>query len=287
MRMLLRPLPPFRAARAFNRAAAAPRPAAALTRQFRTGAAPRMNYTPPQNPYMHPPPKPWLHRIRDMAIGSALTFAGYFGYVYWEYRQMSQEMAELEAMQKEDTQFKERIRAARLAGDADALRDLTFQRQRHVIKTFPHDTVSEFGPLPSYPLGDENCGKDLVPERDTLVIVEKDPEVKQISTVLIAANVHVHVENLVPSASTVVVDPSGTMPPFTNRREPRFEPEDEKLRELFRRFEYQAHFWARRGELNENGECAVAFALQDADKVFLFTFRDGFRTLQIAHHMMD
>lgn len=245
-----------------------------------------MNYTPPQNPYMHPPPKPWLHRFRDMAIGSALTFAGYFGYVYWEYRQMSKEMAELEEMQKEDTRFKERIRAARVAGDEDALRDLTFQRQRHVIKTFPHDTVSEFGPLPSYPLGDENCGKDLIPESDTLVIIEKDPEIKgQISTVLIAANVHV--ENMQSSSGTIVVDPSGTMPPFTNRREPRYEPEDEKLKELFKRFEYQAHFWARRGELNEDGECAVAFALQDADKVFFFTFRDGFKTLQIAHHMME
>ncbi|KAK8092042.1 hypothetical protein PG997_002403 [Apiospora hydei] len=282
MRILLRPPPPFRAARAFR--AAAPRPPAFTRRQFRTGSAPRINYTPPQNPYMHPPPKPWRHRFRDMAIGSALTFAGYFGYVYWEYRQMAKEMAELEEMQKEDTKFKERIQAARIAGDEDALRDLTFQRQRHVIKTFPHDTVSEFGPLPSYPLGDDNCGKDLVPESDTLVIIEKDPDTKQISTVLIAANLHV--PDMQSSTGTVVVDPSGTMPPFTSKREPSYEPQDEKLRELFKRFEYQAHFWARRGELNEDGECAVAFALQDADKVFLFTFRDGFRTLQIAHHMM-
>ncbi|KAK7937989.1 uncharacterized protein PG986_014857 [Apiospora aurea] len=282
MRILLRPSPPFRAVRAFR--AAAPRPATFTRRQFRTGSASRINYTPPQNPYMHPPPKPWRHRFRDMAIGSALTFAGYFGYVYWEYRQMAKEMAELEEMQKEDTKFKERIQAARVAGDEDALRDLTFQRQRHVIKTFPHDTVSEFGPLPSYPLGDDNCGKDLVPESDTLVIIEKDPDTKQISTVLIAANLHV--PDMQSSTGTVVVDPSGTMPPFTNKQESSYEPQDEKLRELFKRFEYQAHFWARRGELNEDGECAVAFALQDADKVFLFTFRDGFRTLQIAHHMM-
>ncbi|KAK8076496.1 hypothetical protein PG994_003768 [Apiospora phragmitis] len=280
--MLLRPLPPFRAVRAFR--AAAPRPAAFTRRQFRTGSAPRINYTPPQNPYTHPPPKPWLHRFRDMAIGSALTFAGYFGYVYWEYRQMSKEMAELEEMQKEDTKFKERIRAARAAGNEDALRELTFKRQRHVIKTFPSDTVSEFGPLPSYPLGDDNCGKELVPESDTLVIVEKDPDTKQISTVLIAANLYV--ESMQSSSGTVVVDPSGTMPSFTNKREPSYEPQDEKLKELFKRFEYQAHFWARRGELNEDGECAVAFALQDIDKVFIFTFRDGFKILQIAHHMM-
>ncbi|KAK8123551.1 hypothetical protein PG999_003469 [Apiospora kogelbergensis] len=283
MKMLLRPMPSFRAARAFR--AATPRPAPFTSRPFRAGSAPRINYTPPQNPYTHPPPKPWRHRICDMAIGSALTFAGYFGYVYWEYRQMSQEMAELEEMQKEDMRFKELIREARATGNEDALRDLTFQRQRHVTKSFPHDTVSEFGPLPSYPLGDDNCGKDLVPESDTLVIIEKDPDTKQISTVLIAANLHVeHMET--PRAGGVVVDPSGTMPPFINKREPGYEPQDERLEELFKRFEYQAHFWVRRGELNEHGECAVAFALQDADKIFLFTFRDGFRTLQLPHQFM-
>lgn len=157
-----------------------PQPAVSLPAAF--PALPRNTYyTPPQFPpgypaYPQPEPKKWRHRIRDMVLGGLLTLAIYVAVQYVEVRQLKKKIKEVLVLRKRDDDLFDAICAAREAGDATAVRELTFEKVRNITRLKDESHVwTELGPLPSFPLGDDRCGQDLVPESETLMLVQRVP----------------------------------------------------------------------------------------------------------------
>ncbi|KAI1105766.1 hypothetical protein F4804DRAFT_331015 [Jackrogersella minutella] len=140
-------------------------------RQF--GICPQLNfpnYGPNPGPYFYPPPKSRASRLKDIAIGSAITVGAYLAYLYYDYREFAKETKEAYEEQQEMETFMEELKKnfnkARLAGDHHWLRELSFEFIRYIATDY-----IEVGPLPSLPESVKPHGKEAIPEEDTLVFI--------------------------------------------------------------------------------------------------------------------
>ena len=111
-----------------------------------------------------------------MVLGGLLTLAIYVAVQYVEVRKLKKKIKEVLVLRERDDDLHEAICAAREAGDATAVRELTFEKTRNITRLKDESHVwTELGPLPSFPLGDDRCGQDLVPESETLMLVQRVP----------------------------------------------------------------------------------------------------------------
>ncbi|KAI1502552.1 hypothetical protein F5X99DRAFT_158362 [Biscogniauxia marginata] len=241
------------------------------------------NYSPqqPSPTYFYTPRSRWS-RVKDMAIGSALTIGAYVAWWYYDYRQFARQLAEerqeIEEQRQMLDEFQSLLAEAREAGDEARMRELVFERQRR----FSGSQV-EAGPLPGFPVGHEMYAKEKVPVEDTLMFVDNlqaevqswgpsqnqghgrdrdqnqilDPQ-DQYSVVMVVVNADGESTGFDPHryapGQTVAVDPQKT-----------------KFQELLWRFKNQVKAWRREGREDLNDDILVIFVLRDTIFGFLYT----------------
>ncbi|KAI1372406.1 hypothetical protein F4677DRAFT_268025 [Hypoxylon crocopeplum] len=218
-------------------------------RQF--GGRPQFNnpnYAPHPGPYFYPPPKSPASRFRDMAIGSALTLTVYLAYQGYDYHQYTLEMKEFDEQTKQyhawEADLNMSFAEARRNGDRAWLRELTFGLARQPLK--PDEPFTELGPLPSLPEGDKMHGKGIIPEEDTLVLINDFQSGNGALIVQIALNVD--------TASILHAAPREDNATHFNGC---------AFHELVARINYQASEWIREGRMREYDELMVTLLVRD------------------------
>ena len=227
------------------------RPSLGMRRQFLGNARYRsFHYQPNQGPYYQ---KPKSRIVRDMVLGSVLTFSTYFAYTFYQYQKALKHLeTETEATKKVYEGFAQQFAQAREAKDHDKLREASFSFNRALLSQHG-DAIFEAGPLPPYPEDDELHGKEMIPTEDTLMFVEKDED-HFITVVQITVNVEFEEVNGEWKNTDALVDPA-----------------DNKLGELLTRFEYQVEFWRKQEKLR-GGQLFVVFALRDKFWTFQYSY---------------
>ncbi|KAI0134532.1 hypothetical protein BJ170DRAFT_610251 [Xylariales sp. AK1849] len=228
---------------------------------------------------------PMRSRLRDYAIGAALTVGGYYGwniYRLWGLRaklesELKEKIVELKA---EAQAMQSAFAEARRSGDHEKLRELTFNiwRMDETSDDGSGQPGKEVGPLPGLPFDDEMAGKELVPAEDTLMFVRKDDE-GRIAELSVAVNVEF--DEL-----------------YRGMADPPVELHKDKLRELLRRIDDVVKLWQRQGRLIEErtnsqgsaieGVVILTVTLVLRDKAWIFDYGDGhFHSIQSGSVGLD
>ena len=224
-----------------------------LGRQFlRDGGCRRFHYQPNPGPYFQ---KPKTKIVRDMVLGSVLTFTTYFAYTFYVYRKAVKHLeAGTNELKEVYEEFAQQFADARESKDHDKLREVTFSFSRKLhARNGGSISIFEAGPLPPYPEDDELHGKEMIPTEDTLMFVEKDAD-QFISVVQIAINLEFKEIDSEWGNTDSLVDPA-----------------ENKLGELLTRFEYQVEFWRKQEKLR-GGQLYVVFALRDSFWTFTYSY---------------
>ena len=222
-----------------------------VCRQFlRDGGCRPFHYQPNQAPYYQ---KPKSRIVRDMVLGSVLTFTTYFAYTYYQYRKALTHLeVETNATRQVYEKFAQQFADARESKDHDRLREATFGFNRSLLSRHG-DSIFEAGSLPPYPEDDDLHGKEMIPTEDTLMFVEKDED-RFITVVQIAVNLEFEEVDNEWKNTDAIVDPA-----------------DNKLGELLTRFEYQVEFWRKQEKLR-GGQLFVVFALRATFWTFTYSY---------------
>ncbi|KAL7620169.1 hypothetical protein AAE478_009162 [Parahypoxylon ruwenzoriense] len=235
-------------------------PSAAAARPYRPlGIWPQLcysNFAPQQSPYgYYPPPRSRGARLRDMALGSALTICAWAAYEAYAYLQFEKDQRALEAgiehARSVRIEYEAKFAEARRAGDHERLRELTFEFAR-LLHTQFDDSWDEVGPLPGYPKSHRAFGKHTIPEEDTLMFINYDEE-NGAFIVNIAVNAEAHEAHRLPPGPSEPVDLR-----------------DGTFAELILRFNHQAVQWKDQGWFKEDDELHVTFILRD--KFFSYAY---------------
>ncbi|KAI0479547.1 hypothetical protein F4859DRAFT_439065 [Xylaria cf. heliscus] len=132
------------------------------------------------------PPKSGASRLKDMAIGSVLTIAVYSVYVFYHARKRLQEMRGREDMKNELGDIFPHYE--RLLTKAEKEDDGSAESAEKIHRLFKERAVAimhvglskqekdqfvvrDMGPLPRFPQGHRNHGKEMVRDEDTLVLM--------------------------------------------------------------------------------------------------------------------
>ncbi|KAI0011881.1 hypothetical protein F4779DRAFT_142096 [Xylariaceae sp. FL0662B] len=237
------------------RAPVVPRPRPHPHRQFWARPQHNFNYAPELR-QTYRPRKSWGSRLFDMAIGSGLTVGAYYIYNYYKFRKFAREIAvkiaehELRAAKRQ--KFNETIAELAETGDNELLRETIFEYYREV--TSRDSPVSEVGPLPGFPEGDELYGKETVAPEDTLMFIERDQsERARICILCLIVNA--------PADEFGMVLPGHFYPA---------DPEKGKLGEIFRRIDHQAAEWRLQGELRDEDDFVIVLTIRARTALFLY-----------------
>ncbi|KAI8953219.1 hypothetical protein F4801DRAFT_537845 [Xylaria longipes] len=133
------------------------------------------------------PPKSRASRLKDMAIGSALTIAVYIAYILHESRQTAQDERDVSAVDNEIGELIDHY--DKLLTRAEAEDDGSPESAEHIhgvlkeraiaimrwLQTWEEMPVEDLGPLPRFPEGHKDHGSEMVEDRDIVVLKPPPP----------------------------------------------------------------------------------------------------------------